>query len=78
MIRELQRDLAEQLPGASHLQFWFGENGRQGRTGPPQDDPARSEQDLTAGSHQARTRDLEILDALITAITAASRAEALG
>ncbi|MGH3272158.1 MAG: hypothetical protein ACRDN1_24295 [Trebonia sp.] len=31
MIGELQRELAEQLPGASHLEFWFGENGRQGK-----------------------------------------------
>ena len=33
MIRELQRELAEQLPGASHLEFSFGENGRQARAG---------------------------------------------
>ena len=30
MIRELRRELAEQLPGARYLEFWFGENGRQG------------------------------------------------
>ena len=51
MIGELQRELAEQLPGASHLEFWFGENGRQGksrhRLGSPPDDPARQR----AGSH---------------------------
>jgi hypothetical protein len=77
MIRELQRELAEQLPGASHLQFWFGENGRQGRTGSPQDDPARSEQDLTPAHIRLGPADLEMLDALITAGTAASRAEAV-
>jgi Arc/MetJ-type ribon-helix-helix transcriptional regulator len=78
MIRELQRELAEQLPGASHLEFWFGENGRQGRTGPPQDDPARSEQDLTPAHIRLGPVDLEMLDALITAGTAARRAEAIG
>jgi hypothetical protein len=77
MIRELRRELAEQLPGAGHLEFWFGENGRQGRTGPPHDDPARSEQDLTPADIRLGPADLEMLDALITAGTAASRAEAL-
>jgi hypothetical protein len=78
MIRELQRELAERLPGASHLEFWFGEDGRQGRTGSPQGDPARSEQDLTPADIRLGPVDLEMLDALITAGTAASRAEALG
>ena len=32
MIGELQRELAGQLPGASHLEFWFGENGRHARS----------------------------------------------
>ena len=77
MTRELQRELAEQLPGASYLEFWFGENGRQGRTGPPHDDPARSEQDLTPAHIRLRPVDLDMLDALITAGTAASRAEAV-
>jgi hypothetical protein len=77
MTRELKRELAEQLPGASHLEFWFGENGRQGRTGPPHDDPARSEQDLTPAHIRLRPVDLDMLDALITAGTAASRAEAV-
>jgi hypothetical protein len=77
MIRELQRDLAEQLPGASHLEFWFGENGRQGRTGPPRDVPPR-EQDLTPADIRLGPVDLEMLDALITAGTAGSRAEAVG
>jgi hypothetical protein len=82
MIGELQRELAEQLPGASHLEFWFGENGRQGqrrlRLGSPPDDPARSEQDLTPVDIRLGPVDLEMLDALITAGTAASRAEAVG
>jgi hypothetical protein len=77
MIRELQRELAENLPGASHLEFWFGENGRQGRTGPP-DDPARSKQDLTPADIRLGPADLEMLDTLITAGTAASRAKAVG
>jgi hypothetical protein len=82
VIRELQRDLAEQLPGASHLEFLFGENGRQGRSmhrlGSPPDDPARSSQDLTLADIRLGPVDLEMLDALITAGTAASRAEAVG
>jgi hypothetical protein len=81
MIRELQRELAEQLPGASHLEFWFGENGRQGRSGhrlgAPPDDPASSERDLTPADIRLAPADLEMLDALITAGTAASRAEAV-
>jgi len=82
VIRELQRELAEQLPGAGYLDFWFGENGRQGRRrhrlGGPPDDPARSEQDLTPADIRLGPVDLEMLDALITAGTAASRAEAVG
>lgn len=82
MIGELQRELAEQLPGASHLEFWFGENGRQGkvrhRLGSPPDDPARSEQDLTPADIRLGPADLEMLDALITTGTAVSRAEAVG
>jgi hypothetical protein len=82
MIRELQHELAEQLPGASHLEFWFGENGRQGksrhRLGSRPDDPARSEQDLTLADIRLGPADLEMLDALITTGTAASRAEAVG
>ena len=82
MIGELQRELAEQLPGAGHLEFWFGENGRQGkvrhRLGSPPDDPARSEQDLTPADIRLGLADLEMLDALITTGTAAGRAEAVG
>jgi Arc/MetJ-type ribon-helix-helix transcriptional regulator len=81
MIRELQHELAEQLPGASHLEFWFGENGRQGksrhRLGASPDDPARSKQDLSPAHIRLGPADLEMLDALITAGTAASRAEAV-
>jgi hypothetical protein len=82
MIRELQRELAGKLPGASYLEFWFGENGRQGlsrhRLGCPPDHPARHEQDLTPADIRLGPMDLEMLDALITAGTAASRAEAVG
>jgi hypothetical protein len=80
MIGELQRELAEQLPGASHFEFWFGENGRQGKSrhplSSPPDDPARSKQDLTPADIRLGPADLEMLDALITTGTAASRAEA--
>jgi hypothetical protein len=82
MIRELQRELAGKLPGASYLEFWFGENGRQGlsrhRLGCPPDDPARHEQDLTPAEVRLGPADLEMLDVLITAGIAASRAEAVG
>jgi hypothetical protein len=81
MIRGLQHELLEQLPGTSHLEFWFGENGRQGkrshRLGSRPDDPARSEQDLTLADIGLGPADLEMLDALITNGTAASRAEAV-
>jgi Arc/MetJ-type ribon-helix-helix transcriptional regulator len=82
-IRELQREIAEQLPGASHLEFfWSGENGRKGqgrnRLGAPPDGPASSERDLTLADLRLGPADLEMLDALITTGTAASRAEAVG
>jgi hypothetical protein len=81
MIGELQHELEEQLPGASHLEFWFGENGRQGkvrhRLGPSPDDPASGKQDLTPADIRLGPADLEMLDALITTGTAASRAEAV-
>jgi hypothetical protein len=82
MIRVLQRELAESLPGVSYLEFWFGENGREGRSrhrlGCLPDNPARREQDLTPVDIRLGPVDLEMLDALITAGTAASRAEAIG
>jgi hypothetical protein len=81
MIRELQHELAKQLPGASHLEFWFGENGRQGksrhRLSTPPDDPSRSKQDLTPAHIRLGPADLGMLDALITTGTAASRADAV-
>jgi len=81
MIGELQHELTEQVPGARHLEFWFGENGRQGkvrhRLGTPPDDPARSKQDLNPADIRLGPADLEMLDALITTGTAASRAEAV-
>jgi Arc/MetJ-type ribon-helix-helix transcriptional regulator len=81
MIVELRRELEARLPGASHLEFWFGENGRQGkarnRLGGPPDDPA-SGQDLTPVGIRLGPADLAMLDELITAGIAASRAEAVG
>ena len=81
VIGELQRELEEQLPGASHLEFWFGENGRQGkrmlRLGDRPDDPARSTQDLTPTHIGLGPADLDMVDALITTGTTASRAEAV-
>jgi len=82
MISELHRELAENLPAGSYLEFCFGENGRQGRimgrVGGPPDDPARRKQDLTPVDVRLGPMDLEMLDALITAGTVASRAEAIG
>jgi hypothetical protein len=82
MIRELQREVAGKLPGASYLEFWFGENGRQchsrHRLGCPPDDLARRKQDFTPVGIRLGPVDLEILDTLITAGIAASRAEAIG
>lgn len=82
MIRELQREVAGLFPGASYLEFWFGENGRQchsrHRLGCPPDDPARRQQDLTPVGIRLGLVDLEMLDTLITTGTAASRAEAIG
>ena len=81
-FRELERELEKDLPGASYLDFWFGENGVQGkrmiRLGSQPDDPAKSEQDLTPADIRLGPADLEMLDALVTAGTAASRAEAVG
>jgi len=82
MIRELQREIAVELPDASHLEIWFGENGRQGRSshrlGARQDGPASSERDLTPADLRLGPADLATLDTLIIAGTAASRAEAVG
>jgi len=82
MIRELQREVAGKLPGASYLEFWFGENGRQchgrHRLGCPPDDLARPQQDLTPVGIRLGPVDLEMLDTLIIAGTAASRGEAIG
>ena len=82
MISELHRELAENLPGASYLEFWFGENGRQGqlleRLMLPPADPARHKQDHPPVDVLVGPADLELLDALIIAGTAASRADAIG
>jgi hypothetical protein len=80
-ILQLHRELREQLPGVSYLEFWFGENERQShirqRLCRPHDRAGRT-QDLTPAGIRLGPVDLEMLDALITAGTAASRAEAIG
>jgi hypothetical protein len=82
MIRALQDELTQCPPGSSYLEFWFGEDGRQGRSrhrlGCPPDNPARPERDLTPVDVRLGPADLEMLDALIATVTAASRAEAIG
>jgi Arc/MetJ-type ribon-helix-helix transcriptional regulator len=82
MCRELHRDLAERVPEARYLEFWFGgETGHQGRTRRllwPPDEPATPEQDLTPADIRLGPADLQMLDTLISAGTAASRAEAIG
>ena len=76
-------EIAEQFPGASHLEFfWSGVNGRksQGRNrlGARQDGTASSEHDLIPADLRFGPADLETLDTLIITGTAASRAEAVG
>jgi hypothetical protein len=83
MSRALHRELAEKVPAARYLEFWFGgDTGHQGRTlqrlGWPPDRPARSERDLNPVDVRLGPADLEMLDTLIIAGTAASRAEAIG
>ena len=82
MIGELHRELAENLPTGSHFEFCFGVDGRQGRimqgVGCPPVDPARRKQHLTPVDIRLGPVDPEMLEALITAGTAASRAEAIG
>ena len=83
VCRELHRDLAEKVPGARYLEFWFGgETGHQGRSrqrlGRAPDGPAGRQRDLTPVDVRLGPADLEMLDAQITAGTAASRAEAIG
>ena len=80
ICRELHRDLAEKVPGARYLEFWFGgETGHQGRSrqrlGYPPNGPSRRQRDLTLVDVRLGPVDLEMLDALITA---ASRADAIG
>ena len=82
MLGELHRELTKTLPGVRYLEFWFGENERQchirQRLGCPPKDPARHEHDLTPVDVRLGPADLEMLDALISTGTAASRAEAIG
>jgi Arc/MetJ-type ribon-helix-helix transcriptional regulator len=81
--RELHRELAAKVPAARYLEFWFGgDTGHQGRTLQrlhcPPDRPGRHERDLTPVDIGFEPADLEMLDTLITAGTAGSRAEAIG
>jgi hypothetical protein len=83
ICRELHRDLAERVPEAGYLEFWFGgETGHQGRSRQrlrcPPDDPARPDQDLSPADIRLGAADLQMLDTLISAGTVASRAEAIG
>jgi hypothetical protein len=80
MITELPREVAEQVPGARYLEFCFGgDTGRHGRIrhrlGGPADD--RAGRDLTPVGIRVGPVDLEMLDTLIIAGTAASRADAI-
>jgi Arc/MetJ-type ribon-helix-helix transcriptional regulator len=80
--RELHRELAEKVPGARYLEFWFGgDTGHQGQSRQrlrcPPDSPARRERDLTVVGVRLGPVDREMLDTLITAGMAASRAEAI-
>jgi len=80
---ELHRVLAEKVPAARFLEFWFGgDTGHQGqarqRLRCPPDTPARRERDLTPVDVRLGPADREMLDTLITAGLAASRGEAIG
>jgi len=81
-ILELHREIAARIPGASFLEFWFGDAGHQGRTRHrlrrPPGNPARPEHELTVVEIKLGPADREMLDSLITAGIAASRAEAIG
>ena len=83
ICRELHRDLAERLPEARYLEFWFGgDTGNQGRSRQrlrcAPDDPARPKQDLNPADIRLGPADLQMLDTLIAAGIVASRAEAIG
>jgi hypothetical protein len=82
MCRELHHDLAEVVPGARYLEFWFGgDTGRQGRSRQRlrcPEDTERRERDLTVVDLGLGPADLAMLDTLIITGTAGSRAEAIG
>ena len=80
--RELHRELAEKVPRARYLEFWFGgDTGREcqsrQRLRCPPDNPARRERDLTVVDVKLGPVDREMLDTLIAAGMATSRAEAI-
>ncbi len=79
--RELHPVLAEIVPGARFLEFWFGDTGHQGQSRQrlrcPPDTPARRERDLSVVDVRLGPSDRDMLDMLITAGIAASRAEAI-
>ncbi len=80
VLLDLHRELAETLPGARYLEFWFGENHHHALTrqllGCPPDDPAR--QGPAPVGVRLGPADLAMLDTLITAGAAARRGEAIG
>jgi Arc/MetJ-type ribon-helix-helix transcriptional regulator len=79
---ELHREITAKVPGARFLEFWFGgDTGYQGQTRQrlrcPPDNPARPEHELTVVDIKLGLADRKMLDTLITAGIAASRAEAI-
>ena len=82
ICRELHRELAEKVPAARYLEFWFGgDTGHQGQSRQrlrcPPDSPARRQRDLTLVDVRLGPADREMLDTLITSGMAAGRAEAI-
>jgi Arc/MetJ-type ribon-helix-helix transcriptional regulator len=79
---ELHHEITAKVPQARYLEFWFGgDTGHQGQTRQrlrcPTDNPARPQRDLTVVDVRLGLADREMLDTLITAGIAASRAEAI-
>jgi len=79
---ELHREITAKVPGARFLEFWFGgDTGCQGQTRQrlrcPPDNPAKPAHELTVVDIKLGLADRKMLDTLITAGIAASRAEAI-
>ena len=77
MIGELQHELAEQLPAPATSSSGSARTAAKAKSGPvgPARRPARSKQDLTPAHIRLGPAELQMLDALITTGTAASRGE---